>query len=63
MRRKKTVQLEITDYSYIGLPDKCTSCHTPMKAVWENNGFQEGTGPTKDEINHFECPNCGQKTL
>lgn len=42
--------------------EKCEECgSTDLKEIWENNGFPEGEGPTKNEITGMVCNNCGHK--
>jgi hypothetical protein len=39
----------------------CPECGAILKAVWENVGFEEPEGPSKNEIVGVECPDCNFK--
>lgn len=39
----------------------CPRCGRPMKALWENNGWDGEEGPRMDEIVGYYCTACGYK--
>lgn len=37
----------------------CPNCGTTLTQIWENNGYEPPSGPSKLEFSHYSCKNCG----